>query len=135
MATRKLTERQQRFVAAYLITGNATAAYKDAGYKATGRAAENNASRLLGNAGVKAAIAEAQAARAKRTQITQDLVLEGLHAEATDRGEDASHAARVQAWKLLGQHLGLFRERVEHTGADGGPIRIREIVVVKEETS
>lgn len=26
----------------------------------------------------------------------------------------------------LGKHLGMFRERVEHTGADGGPIRMEQ---------
>jgi phage terminase small subunit len=44
-------------VAEYLIDLNAIAAYKRAGYKGTGRAAENAASRMLGYVGVKAAIA------------------------------------------------------------------------------
>lgn len=74
----ELTPRQQRFVAEYLIDLNATAAYKRAGYKAAGRAAENNASRLLGNAGVAEAIAAAQHARAERVGLTSDEVLREL---------------------------------------------------------
>ena len=53
-----------------------------------------------------------RAARAERTEITQDEVLRGLHAEAReDKG--ASHAARVQAWTQLGKHLGMFVDRHE----------------------
>ncbi len=130
MATqRKLTARQQRFVEEFLLDGNATAAYIRAGYAARGNAAESAACRLLRNVQVSAAIAAAQAARSARTQITQDWVLERLHAEALFTGEGASHSARVAALKLAGQHLGMFAERHQHTGAEGGPIVIREIVV------
>lgn len=52
-----MTPKQQLFVDEYLKDRNATAAYKRAGYKGTGRTAANNASRMLGNAGVATAIA------------------------------------------------------------------------------
>jgi phage terminase small subunit len=51
------------------------------------------------------------------------------------RGEDARDVRRVK-FKLhdkraalvdLGKHLGLFKERVEHTGKDGGPIEVEEV--------
>lgn len=51
------------------------------------------------------------------------------------RGEDARDVRRVK-FKLadkraalvdLGKHLGLFRERVEHTGKDGGPIQTEDV--------
>jgi len=32
------------------------------------------------------------------------------------------------ALQLIGKHLGLFAERVEHTGKDGGPIETRRVV-------
>ena len=41
-------------------------------------------------------------------------MIEGLRCEAADRGEGSSHAARVSALGLLGRHLGMFRDRVEH---------------------
>ncbi len=131
MATaRKLTPRQEAFVREYLLDLDPGAAYRRAGYKVrTDKAASNCGLRLLENVGVAAAIAAGQAARSARTQITQDMVLAGLHAEACNHGEDASASARVAAWKLLGQHLGMFAERHQHTGAEGGPIVIREIVV------
>src|SRR5258706_8279414 len=49
------------------------------------------------------------------------------------RGEDARQVRRVKfklasklvALELLGKHLGLFKERVEHTGKDGGPVEVK----------
>lgn len=71
-----LTAKQERFVAEYLIDLNATQAAKRAGYSE--RTANEQGSRLLANVKVSAAIAEAQAKRSKRTEITQDRVLAEL---------------------------------------------------------
>lgn len=73
-----LTPLQARFVEEYLCDLNATRAYVRAGYKARGHAAETNAARLLRNAEVAAAVRAAQAARSKRTEVTQDAVLNEL---------------------------------------------------------
>lgn len=72
----KLNAKQQRFVEEYLVDFNATAAYRRAGYVARGNGAEVNASKLLRNTKVQAAIAAAQKALSERTEITQDMVLE-----------------------------------------------------------
>ena len=73
-----MTPKQEAFVREYLVDLNATAAYKRAGYTAKGNAAEVNAARLLRNAQVAAAVAEAQGKRAERTQIDADYVLNRL---------------------------------------------------------
>lgn len=78
-----LTAKQKLFVQEYLIDLNATRAYKAAGYVAKGNAAEVNASRLLSNAKVQAAIQEAMDKRSARTEITQDMVLQRWWAIAT----------------------------------------------------
>ena len=91
---------------------NGGRAYERAGYAAKGNAAEAAASRLLSDVKVAARIAELQAERAARVQVTVDDVLRGLHEEATFRGFGSTHGARVSAWGLLGKHLGMF-------GADG----------------
>jgi len=72
----KMTPRQQRFVDEYLIDLNATQAAIRAGYSA--KTAEVQGPRLLGNVRVAKAIAKATEARARRTQITQDRVLQEL---------------------------------------------------------
>ena len=70
---KKLTPKQQRFVAEYLIDMNATQAAIRAGYseKTAQEIGAQNLSKLM----VATAIAEAQAARSERTEITQDRVL------------------------------------------------------------
>ncbi len=72
MATR-LTDKQKRFVAEYLVDLNATAAARRAGYSE--KTACEQAARLLANVKVQAAVQEAKQARQERTEITQDMVL------------------------------------------------------------
>lgn len=71
-----LTAKQAQFVREYLIDLNATQAAIRTGY-APG-SAEVQGSRLLSNAKVAAAVAEAQGARSQRTEITTDMVLQEL---------------------------------------------------------
>jgi phage terminase small subunit len=71
-----LTPKQQRFADEYLIDLNATQAAIRAGY--SGKTAEQQGYQLLQNTSVAAAIAEAQAKRAARTEITADRVLNEL---------------------------------------------------------
>lgn len=83
-----LTEKQAAFVREYLIDLNAAAAYRRAGYRAAGNAAAAGASRLLRNARVAAAVAEAQAARAGRMETEADRLLAEIDLLATsDIGE------------------------------------------------
>jgi hypothetical protein len=122
-----LTPRQARFVREYLLDFNATAAYKRAGYTATGRSAENNASRLMGYARVREAIALARSEQDGLAWLTREFVLSGLKAEATNHGETGSASARVAALKLLGQHLGLFEDTLTIKGETS--LRVRFVVV------
>jgi phage terminase small subunit len=74
-----LSAKQQRFVEEHLKDPqNLSKAYKLAGYKASGHSAEVNASRLLKNAEIKAAIAEAQKEIRKETLVTLEYVIGGL---------------------------------------------------------
>lgn len=71
-----LTDKQRRFVDEYLVDLNATQAAIRAGYsvKTAGQIGEQNLRKLE----IAAAVQEAQAIRAKRTEITQDMVLREL---------------------------------------------------------
>lgn len=80
MPSRGLTDKQATFVREYLVDLNATQAAIRAGYSA--RTADRSGPALLGNSWVAEAIQKAQAARAKRTEITADRVLEELAAIA-----------------------------------------------------
>jgi phage terminase small subunit len=74
-----MTDKQKQFINEYLIDLNATRAYK-ATYKniKNNETARANSSRLLANANVRAYLDERMRAREKRTEITQDKVLNEL---------------------------------------------------------
>lgn len=175
-----LTDKQRRFVDEYLVDLNATQAAIRAGYsqKTAGQIGEQNLKKLE----IAAAVQEAQAARAKRTEITQDMVLRELakigfsdirkivrwgktELRVADAGDDegevteAYHGlALVSADDIdddiaaaiseisegreglkvklhdkkgalvdIGRHLGMFKDRVEHSGPNGGPIPIADM--------
>ena len=69
-----LKAKEQAFVDEYLRDFNATEAYKRAGYKSQGRAAGNNASRLMGKDRIQEAIRAAMAQRAQAAGVTKDRV-------------------------------------------------------------
>lgn len=142
-----LTDKQQRFVEEYLVDLNATQAAIRAGYSEnTARAigAEN-----LTKPDIADAIAGAQAERSKRTEVTADYVLASI-IETMERCKQASpvtykNGERVMvetadgeiapAWtfnaagvlkgaELLGKHLAMFTDKLEHGGSGGGPVEV-----------
>lgn len=176
-----LTDKQRRFVDEYLVDLNATQAAIRAGYsqKTAASIGEEN----LRKPDIAKAVQDAQAARAHRTEITQDMVLRELakigfadirkvvrwgktELRVTDAGDgdgdgegevtepyhglalvsandiDDDTAAAISeisegreglkvkfhdkkgALVDIGRHLGMFKERVEHTGKNGGPVEI-----------
>lgn len=115
--SKKLTAKQARFVEEYLIDLNATQAAIRAGY--SDKTAKQKGYALLNDKHIKQAISEGQAKVSERTLVTQEDVIRGLLTEAEWQGEGSSHSARVSAWEKLGKHLGMFKDKVEHTGKDG----------------
>ena len=106
-----LTPKRAAFVREYLIDLNATQAAERAGYSA--KTAYSQGHRLLKDAEIQRAISAGQERRAQDTGLSAQTVLEGLRSIA--EGE-ASDSARVRAYELLGKHLGMFTDRVEHSG-------------------
>ena len=111
-----LNPRQQMFVKEYLIDLNATAAYKRAGYAAKGNAAEVAAARLLRHVQVAEAIQAGMDARSAKTGLTAEYVLESIQriAESAEAADD--RAAALKGHELLGKHLRLFTDKIEHSG-------------------
>ena len=108
----KLTAKQQRFVAEYLVDLNATQAAIRAGYANSGASVEGT--RLLANAKVSAAVAAAQAKRSERTEITQDYVLTSIRDTMEERkgtGEHGNPNAVLKGAELLGRHLAMFTDK------------------------
>jgi phage terminase small subunit len=137
----KLTPKQQCFVDEYLVDLNGARAARAAGYSA--RSAEAQASRLLTNAKVAAALSAAMVGRSKRVEITADFVLTAIRdtvarcqqaepvmmrnsdGELVATGEYKFDAQGVlRGCELLGKHLGLYVERRIISGDPENPIRV-----------
>jgi len=76
VTTRKLTDKQQRFVEQYLLDLNATRAAKDAGFSA--KTANVKGAQLMANEGIQSAIQRAMTERSKRTEVTADAIVAQL---------------------------------------------------------
>lgn len=95
----KLTAKQMRYVEEYLVDLNATAAAIRAGYSK--KTAYSLGQRLLKNVEVKKAIHKAMQDRQRRTNITQDRVLEELaaigFAKATDYAQVTGEIVTIRS--------------------------------------
>lgn len=112
-----LTAKQERFVQEYLVDLNATQAAARAGYKNAEKGRQ-----LVTNGNVSAAIQKAKAERQKRTEVTQDYVIEKLK-EIADRPasdlpeSDLKYANKLKALEMLAKHTGVF-DKQDNTGVD-----------------
>ena len=124
----KLTDKQAAFVREYLVDLNATQAAIRAGYSE--RTANAQAGRLLANVGIREAIEQAQAKRARRVEIKAEDVLRGVIEVTTQARESGDLKTALKGYELQGKHLGMWTEKVkqEVSGPDGGPVA-SEIVV------
>jgi len=124
----KLTDKQAAFVREYLVDLNATQAAIRAGYSE--RTANAQAGRLLANVGIREAIENAQAKRARRVEIKAEDVLRGVIEVTTQARDSGDLKTALKGYELQGKHLGMWTERVkqEVSGPDGGPVA-SEIVV------
>ena len=151
-----LTPKQQRFVEEYLIDLNATQSAIRAGYSVK-TAAVIGAENLI-KPYIQKAIQEAQNKLTERTEITQDYVLTNIKkviercmqqeaVQARDgspllvEGPEGDLAClfefketgALKGLELLGKHLGMFKDKIEHTGPNGGPIDLNLKVVFEDE--
>lgn len=165
-----LTDREQFFVAEYLIDFNGTKAAIRAGYSPNSAAV--TASKLLAKPNIKAEmerqyakIYDSLSVRARR--VIEELVRISFSdvrelfdsngqlrpiadlpdsiapaissVEVVKRYSDketSEYVTKIRLWdktralQMLGKHLGILRDIVEHTGKDGGPIKVQETVTI-----
>lgn len=106
-----LTDKQARFVAEYLVDGNAHRAAAAAGYSA--RTAMRQGSDLLRSPAVKKALARALKDQERRTLVKADanlLAIERLAQKAEGMGD---WAPAIRARELIGKHYKSFTDRIE----------------------
>lgn len=123
----ELTELQQKFVQEYVKDFNATKAAIRAGYSPA--SAKFYASKLLDDPRIIKAINEltdaTQAIAQVKLNINIERVLKELADIAFSRDTRIATKDKLKALELLGKHLGMFREKHEISGPDGGVIEVR----------
>jgi len=125
----KLTDKQKKFCEEYLIDLNATQAAIRAGYSK--KTANPIAAQNLAKLSIQQCIAEKQKKLAEKTEITQEYIINNLKAVAersmqaepvldrhgNETGEYTFNAAGAnKSLELLGKHLGMFSDKIEHSG-------------------
>jgi phage terminase small subunit len=127
-----LTPKQENFCLAYIETGNASEAYRRS-YDASGMSdtsINRKAKELLDNGKIAARLAALRAPVVQKAQITLEKHLNDLKrlrdmAEASEK-----YGPAIQAEIARGKASGLYVEKTELTGPEGGPISIIQRVIV-----
>jgi phage terminase small subunit len=108
-----LNPKQSRFVAEYLKDSNATQAAIRAGYSA--KTAYSQGHDLLKRPEIRAQIEEANSRRVKKLELSAEKVLEDIARIALSAEQAEDFGAALKGRELLGKHLKLFTDRVEHS--------------------
>lgn len=121
----KLSPKMARFVEEYLLDLNASAAVIRAGYKTR----NNNriGAELLRHPLVRKELDAHMSERRERMELNADYVLTKL-VNIVENTEKGNPAAALRGLELLGKHLGLYRDRTEISGPDGGAIETEQRV-------
>lgn len=112
-----LSPKQEAFCQRYLETGNASEAYRKAGYSSnmSDKTVNEASSRLLKNNKVLARVAELQAATVKRHELTIDDIINELEQArvAAQQGDKPQAAAMVAASMGKAKVLGFLIDKAE----------------------
>jgi phage terminase small subunit len=118
-----LTEKQERFVAEYLIDQNGAQAAIRAGYSE--RSARKIASELLTKPEVRKAVNAGKKHLAAKLELSAEKVLADIDRIATKAEKARRYGDALKGRELLGKHMKLFTEKHEHGGIGGGPIQMQ----------
>lgn len=115
----KLNEKQKRFCNEYLIDLNATQAAIRAGYSE--KTSYSIGSELLKKPEVQTYLQHLADKRSEKLELTPEWVLEQIMDVAKTTAKDKD---KLKALELLGKHLVLFTEKMQH----GGTIKFKQDV-------
>lgn len=120
-----MTPKQEKFCQLYVELGNASEAYRQA-YDAGGMKSETvtkRASELLANGDITGMVDQLKAQHAERHDMTVDDIARMLKEDRDFARHCETPAAAVSATLGLAKLYGHLRDKVEHTGKNGGPIQ------------
>nr|DAQ95366.1 MAG TPA: Terminase small subunit [Bacteriophage sp.] len=115
---------QENFCVEFVRCGNATEAYKNAGYKVrSDKVAGVCAAKLLGNARVQQRIAEL------RREMDSHKIMDAAERRELltqfARDEETAKPDRLKAMDLLNKMDGIYINKTQVSGADGAPLVFR----------
>jgi len=124
-----MTPKQEKFCALYIELGNASEAYRQAYDVAAMSAASINrkAKELLDNGKITARVDEIKAQHSERHDVTVDGIAAMLREDREFAKRCGTPAAAVSATMGLAKLYGHLRDKVEHTGKNGGPIQTEDV--------
>lgn len=128
--SRPPTPKQRLFAQTYVATGNATEAYRTAYNPRPTTKPESvvrAAKEVMDNPNVASMVEQLLEQRQKKAEITIDMHIARLGELAEEARARGQMSAAVNAETQRGKALGFYRERVEVTGADGGPMQFGEV--------
>jgi phage terminase small subunit len=109
-----MLDRHKRFVEEYMIDGNGQNAYLRVYPEATLSSAREAGSRLLRRADISMELEKNQDERMKNIMWSVEDILQQIKDIA--QSDDSSTHEKLKALELGAKSLGLFREKVEHSG-------------------
>lgn len=109
-----MLDRHKRFVEEYMIDGNAQNAYLRVYPEATLSSAREAGSRLLRRNDISMELEKNQDERMKNIMWSVEDILQQIKDIA--QSDDSSTHEKLKALELGAKSLGLFREKVEHSG-------------------
>lgn len=120
-----LTQKQEAFCLAYMETGNASEAYRRAYTPTTSNPATVNRAgkALLDNSKIATRLVALRAPAIEAAGVTMEGHLKRLADLSEAAEKEGKYAAAVAAEIARGKASGLYVEKTEITGANGGPVR------------
>ena len=115
---------QENFCVEFVRCGNATEAYKNAGYKPrSDKVAGTAAARLLGNVGIQKRIEEL------RRELDSHKIMDAAERRELltqfARDEETGKADRLKAMDLLNKMDGVYINKTQVSGIDSAPLTFR----------
>jgi phage terminase small subunit len=124
---KRLTDKQVAFAIHYAATLNGAESVREAGYKCAPGNEIRMSAELRNHPVIAEFIEEEMDKRRKKADVSAQYVLEKL-VKIVEATEENNPQSALRGLELIGKHLGMYRDRQEISGPDGGAIEMKQKV-------
>jgi hypothetical protein len=121
----RMSYKREMFAVAYAETLDATESARRAGYSRN--SASVSGSKLMADPIVQHRVAVLRKDIERKLRVSAEKVLGAIADIGFADESEVKVASRLDALKILGDHLGLWKQRFELTGQNGGPVNVRNL--------